>query len=435
MNKRSLIKHSGIVFFITILGSGTGLLREITFAHYLGTSAEFDALTAVLNIILFVNSNISALIPFIVIPYLSHSLVHGDQSSLKNQLSHIIVFYGVISLGLVIIGEIFAPVIINFITPGFSRNIHELAVLLLRFGLFISVLAIAIGIVRSTLNAFKVFAAPALESIFFNAGIIGFLLISIKILEVNHVLSVILGIISTYILFFFFLKKILTKKADLNFDIWNGFNIGGVSTLARSAFWLILARSLHTLGPIILLAFASTLGEGSVSAFGYVQRLIVFLIGTSLNSFLIVFFPFLSEQANRGDIKTLKRRMTKYVPTVLMISILMAIIIMFSREWIVRLIYVHGSFGEESTKPVSDLLFYYTPWMIFFPLSAFLDRVFFAVKDYKSILMASAIGLVSLFFTAQFLIPLMGLNGLGLASSTQQLIYSMVLLIALMVKR
>lgn len=155
-----------------------GLVRQRAFAHYLGTSAAADAFTAAFRIPnllqnLFGEGALSASF----IPVYA-GLVSGKEQDEADRVAGAIGALLALAVSVVVIlGVVFAPVLVTVIAPGFAGDKRELTIRLVRIlfpgaGLLV-ISAWCLGVLNSHRRFFLSYAAP----VAWNVVIIGTLLV------------------------------------------------------------------------------------------------------------------------------------------------------------------------------------------------------------------------------------------------------------------
>ena len=174
----NLVKSTGTFGFYTIISRILGYLRDVLIAIFLGTSFLADAFFVAFRIPntfrrLFAEGTFNAAF----VPSYTEELVKKNSKSIKfaNQIFNLL-FLGLFFLVLVV--ELFMPVFVSLIAPGFVENKEkiELAINLTRitfpFLLFVSLSSFFAAI----LNSHNKFAAASSAPIILNLVLIGILI-------------------------------------------------------------------------------------------------------------------------------------------------------------------------------------------------------------------------------------------------------------------
>jgi len=428
-SERRLFSSSILVFSLTIGGQFLGFLREIIYSKYFGTSASFDVFTLVLSVILFFGSIFSS-IPFFLIPTLSKSIVDGDEKQLNTEISTIIFLILCTGIALVLFLGLFSTRLMHAAAPGFDGQKFEAALYLFRIFTPIIFFLILAHFLRGFLNLYKLFFAPALESIIFNLGIISAVVLGWNVFNIHSTTVISVGYYISYTCFIsycvFEVSKVVKLNWNLDFDI--------LKTLSKEFFLVLLSTLLNSLGPLILMWHGSFLSQGAISGLGYVQRLMGFALCNVVNSFLVVFLPNASMQFHKNGVEGLRKDTERMVMIFLAISVFLVGLFIVNGEVIIRIIFQRGKFGDESVRTVSGILLFYTPWVMVFPISNLSSRIFYIQKDYKTLCMISAMCILVTLTAAPVLSGLLGVKGLALTSSLNKIAFG-VLIISVLYKR
>ena len=424
----NIARQGTIVLGLTFLGQLLGFFREALFGKYFGTTYAFDAFTLTFSIILFVNSFL-IVIPFFSIPTLAKVYSQENHAEFFRQLSQIAVLVLAIVAVIIAAGEMWAEKVVMYAASGFkkSSDTFNFSVFLMRVSVPILFLLALTKLLRSVLNLWNIFAVPALESIFFNVGIIATILFAWRWLDIKSPVSVSCGYYVGYFLFVSLCFWVFLKSIKLSF-FWR-IDFHTMKTIMGGFSLLLIATAFNFMNPLVLMWHASHLPEGAVSGLGYVNRIMSFSIANIVNSFLVVFLPMSAVAFAKNDMEHLKAETEKLLLNFFTISIFVSAFIILNGETIVRLIYGRGLFDENSVRLVSGLLYCYLPWVLFFPLSNVAVRIFYVYKDYRNLTIISAAGLLLTLMLAPFLRKQLGVNGLGLMSSFHMICYSSALLV------
>lgn len=428
-----IIYSSIIVFILTSAGQLLGFFREAIFGKYFGTTRSFDAFTLIFSIILFASSLLNV-VPFFLIPVLAGAYSRKDRAEFTRQLLQIVIMVFFIVAMFVLIGEVFADRIVALFGVGLinDKNVFNFSIFLMRFSIPILFLLTLSQILRSLLNLQNLFVVPAMESLIFNIGIITSITLSWNYFNIKSPISIVLGYYLAYTVFIFLCFFLLTRLEELSFwkiiDFKTVMDFKTIKGLTNDLLFLLVATCLNYLNPLVLVRYASYLSEGAVSSLGYVQRIMSFSIGNIVGSVLVIFLPTASIYFAKKENTHLREDTEKIMKIFLTISIFAVGFIFLNNEILVRLIYHRGVFDEHSVRLVSGLLYYYLPWIIFFPLSNISTRILYVTRNYKHLALISAAGLLFTLSVVPTLQKNLELNGLGLMSSLHMAFYSIMLI-------
>ena len=377
----NLIKSTGTFSFFTIISRLLGYVRDILIAVILGAGPLADAFFVAFRIPntfrrLFSEGTFNAAF----VPSYS-SLLHKKKHS-ENFASKI---FNLLILGLfflVIIIEIFMPLFVFLIAPGFEEDSQklELAITLTRitfpFLLFISLASFFSAI----LNSHNKFAIASAAPIILNILLIGVLLFG-KILndQLVYYLSytVTLSGILQFIFLYFFVKKYFLPKFKLDIKIDQKVKIF-FKKLLPSIFSSGVTQINILVGTVIASFQAS-----AVSYLYYADR--VYQINLAIAGIAIgtVILPQLSKHVRSNKKNKIRLIQNKALELSLFLSIPAAIALLIASEEIISSLFGYGSFDKESAKNSAQALFYFGMGLPAFSLIKVFSTFFFARNNTK----------------------------------------------------
>ena len=315
----------------------------------------------------------------------------------------------------VILGEIFAPVVINLVAPGFPPDLTDLSVKLLRemfpYIFLVSLVAFSGGI----LNSFYRFFAPAFSTVLFNAAIIvSALLLSRKLSVESLALGVIVGGILQLLLQVPFLR-------DVGFSLHFARRISRETLqVLRNVIPGIFSFAVRQFSMLIDTVIASFLSGGAISYLYYANRLVQLPLGIFAVGISQVLLPRLSQQSNGKDfLKDLKLGITLCSAVVVPSAVGL---ILFGLP-IVDLIFNHGRFSSEDLKLTAQVLCGYSMGIFFFSAEKIVTNAYYSLNNYNlPVKVAGGTLVLNLIADLIFCFPLgLGVAGLALGTSLTSL--------------
>ena len=220
----NLIKSTGTFGFYTIISRLLGYLRDILIAIFLGTSLVADAFFVAFRIPntfrrLFAEGTFNAAF----VPSYTKELMKGKSPSNKfaNEIFNLLLV-GLFTLIIVI--EIFMPVFVSLIAPGFVEDTKkiELAINLTRITIPFLMFVCLASFFSAILNSYNKFAAASAAPIILNLVLIGILFFG-KLLNDKLVYFLSYGVsIAGFLQMIFlykFVKKFYVINLSFNFKI------------------------------------------------------------------------------------------------------------------------------------------------------------------------------------------------------------------------
>jgi putative peptidoglycan lipid II flippase len=422
-SSQSVARSAGVTSIAVLASRLTGLVREITLAHFFGATAAYDAYLLGFRIPnltrdLFAEGALSsAFVPTFVEALQKKS--RQDAAHLANLVATaIILVVGTLCLA----GMVFAPEMVDLLAPGFRQiaGKHELAVRLTRimcpFLLVVALAAQAMGI----LNACNQFALPALSSSMFNVG-------SLAVgLTLGLVAGPYLGI------------------PTIEGMAW-GVLVGGciqlgaqVPALVRSGFVFRpaidwdhpgLRQILRLMGPAILgsaavqinvmvnTSFASEI-NGGMSWLGYAFRLMQLPLGLFGVAIGGATLPAISRSAARGDMDDFRRTLSRSLGLVFLLTIPSSAGLFVLGPSIIGALFERGEFTSFDTQQTALALGWFAIGLAGYSALKVLVPAFYALKDARTPMFVSLASIAINYAVVSTMTTQTGFGLAGLAMST-----------------
>jgi len=416
-SERGLARSSAVVGGAVLASRLLGLVREQVFAGFFGAGRELDAFITAFRIPnlfrdLFAEGALSAAF---VTTFSQKLEREGDASAwrLANLVIHAL---ALVVGGIVIVGIITAPGLVDLIAPGFAATPGktELTVFLTRllfpFLFLVALAAVAMGM----LNAKERFGVPASASSFFNLG------------------SIVAGLATAWWLAPDYMSDLWSSggRAALSSDAAARAITGmAVGTLVGGALQLLvqvpslyrlkyryqpglsfrdpgLRKVLALMGPATIGAaavqvnvmvnnnFASTLGDGAVSwlnvAFRFTQ-LPIGLFGVAVG---VVALPAVSRRVARDDMKGFNETVTRALRLVFALTIPAAVGLAVLAPQVIGLVYQYGRFEAYDTTMAAQALVAYSLGLAGYANIKVLVPAFYALGDARTPALVSCLSIV-----------------------------------------
>ena len=378
----NLIKSTSTFSFYTLISRILGYLRDLLIAIFLGSGPVADAFFVAFRIPntfrrLFSEGTFNAAF----VPSYSSELVKGKKQSeiFANKV------FNLLSLGLlliVLIIEVFMPLFVFLIAPGFIENTDklDLTISLTRitfpFLIFISLSSF----LSSILNSHNRFAAAAAAPIILNILLILTLLLQ-KYLNDNLVVYLAYAVTAAgliqLIMLLFFVRKFYVPKISFNFKIDDKVKIF-FNKLLPSIFSSGVTQINILIGTIIASFQAS-----AVSYLYYADR--IYQINLAIAGIAIgtVLLPNLSKYIQSGNKKKITFIQNKSLELSLFLSLPATFALLIASEEITSALFGYGSFDIESVKNSSKALFYFALGLPAFSIIKIFSSFLFARHNTK----------------------------------------------------
>jgi putative peptidoglycan lipid II flippase len=400
---------------LTMVSRVLGLLREMTKAALLGTSALGDAFSVAFMIPnlfrrLFAEGSISAAF----IPTYKEYLLAGDGEKTGEFLSSSLTILTVLVSAAVGLGMLLCPLFI----PIFGQEALDETLLLTRimfpFLGFISLAALFQGI----LNTLGVFAPSGLGPILLNITVIG-CSYGLGRLTANPARSMAVGVL---------IGGFLEWAVQVPFTSRRGIRLGftglgralrnsGTRQVLRLIAPTIVGMAAYQLNDLVSTVLARRAGEGILSSLQYSLRLQELILGVFAVSIGTVLLPDITEAAKTGDWDRYNRRLIGAMDIIALITIPLTFFALSQGESLIRLLFQSRRFDDESVRLTLSAFRYHMPGLFFIALNRILAPAFYAQSDSRSPTLAGILGFGVNMVLAAILTGLMRGAGIALALS------------------
>ena len=379
----NLIKSTGTFGFYTIISRILGYLRDILIAIFLGTSFIADAFFVAFRIPntfrrLFAEGTFNAAF----VPSYTSELVKGKSKSKKfaDQIFNLL-FLGLFILVLLI--EIFMPIFVSLIAPGFVGDAEklELAISLTRITFPFLIFVCLASFFAAILNSHNKFAAASAAPIILNLILIGILFFG-KLLNDQIVYYLSYGVSIAGLLQLVFLYKFVNKfysfKVNFNFQI----------TKPVKLFFQKLLPSIFSSGVtqinILVGTIIASFQASAVSYLYYADRIYQINLAIAGIAIGVVILPQLSKYVQKNKKNKINLIQNKALELSMFLSIPATIALMIGSYEIVSALFGYGSFDKVSVQNSANALYFFSLGLPAFALIKVFSSFFFANHDTKT---------------------------------------------------
>ncbi len=379
---RGVARNTAIFSFLTGVSRVVGLLREIVFAGYFGTTGFASAYAIayqVPNYIaqLFAQSALSAAF----VPVFTDLLQKGRRNEAV-RLASTLFWIMLIGLGAITAVFILAAGVVMplFIGAKFSHDLNALTVGLSRV-LFPVILLLGLnGLLVGVLQSYDHFTIPALSPAVWNLVIIVLLvLLAPHFHGEDKIYAFAIGILAAtvvQVLLAFGALGRIDFRLRVHID-WRDPRIRQVLTLMLP---VMLGLGIVNLDQLINAAFGSLVSTEAPSAINNAFRIYMLPQGVFSVAVATVLFPTLSRMASNREPGAMRRAVGSGMRQINLLLIPAAAFMVVLPTPIVRLVFQRGEFNAQSTHLVSIALFWFAFSLPFGGLNLLLTRTFFAVQ-------------------------------------------------------
>jgi len=420
----ALLRSAGIVAIAFIASRLLGLIREVLVAYLFGTGGDTSAYVAAFRIpdllflIIMAGSFGSAFVPVF-----AGFLGRGDRERAW-RLASAVLTWSVLSVAVVaVLAFVFAgpltDLMVGEMAPEFRRKTVDLMRLLLLSPIFLGLGIAAKGI----LEAQDQYLYPALAPLVYNVGIIlGGLLLADRIGIYAFGVGVVVGAVGHLAI-----QIPAVLRSGLRFRPTLDPRTDGLGTVWSLLLPRVLGQAAFQVNFIVVTRFAGSIDDASISGLNFAWQLLMLPHGVLALSISTVIFPSLSRLWDQGRTDDVRALFLSAIRPLVYLTIPASVGLFAFRESIVRVLFGFGAFTDESAVLVAAPLAYFALGLVGYALVEALTRVFYAMRDTITPVIAGVSTIVvNIALCALFIGPL-GIAGLALSLSLTTLIEGVIL--------
>lgn len=422
MNK-NVFKTASIMIIFSMLSKVLGFLRDYMTAIKFGTTMEADAYLMASNIpnILFVIIGVAITTTFI--PIYNEIKQNKTKKELIEFYSNVLSILVIISFALTILAEIFTPILVKIIAPGFYGDKLQLTILLTRILSSVIILNTVIYMFNSILQCEGNFFAPASIGIPYNIIlIIYYIFFSDKYGVIGISIFVSIALVLQIIILYNYLKKVNFKyKFIIN---WKDKNLKRMLILLLP---VCIGTGMTQLNGIFNGIFSSSLDSGSVAAMNYALKLNTLISDIIIMSIITVAYQNMTQIAAVNNNKELENESNKNIIIMFIVLIPIILVSFILGEYIVRILFERGAFDSNSTYLTASAFRYYSIGLFGIAINNLLTRVCYSIKDTKTPMIASIISIIINIILGFIFVKELGIKGIAIASTIGVIVSAIIL--------
>lgn len=375
-----MLKKSLGTMTITMISRVLGLFRGTLIAYFFGADSLTDAYYSAFKISNFFRQLLGegALGNTFIPLYHNKKKENGEEEAQKyifSVLNITFIFSFIVSILMII----FASPIINITVVGFSPEIKEVAVRLLRIMSFYFLFISLAGMIGAALNNLGYFFIPASTSIFFNLSIIIAAIFLTKYFNIDALAyGVLIGgflqLLIVLIPFIFIFKRYL-------FNI--NFKDKYVKLLGIKIIPMLVGVFARQINTIVDQFFASFLVAGSITALENASRIYLLPVGVFGVTISNIVFPSISKAASYKDEKEINKLLVSSINFLNFLSIPSLFVLTIYSKEVIKLIFSYGRFDNIAVKITAESLFFYSVGLIFYVGVQLISKAYYAMGDNK----------------------------------------------------
>jgi putative peptidoglycan lipid II flippase len=417
--KTFFLKKVFSIGIITFVSRVFGLLREMVITALLGTSLYSDAFYlayAIPNLFRRFSAEGAMLSTFIPVFTKLHQT---DQNYAKKFSANFFWSLALLLTVFCLVFLFFTPQLLsNVFARGFQGATLEQSIFFTRIMFFYILLISLTAVYQSILNYHSLFFPSAFSPVLLNIVIIiGGLVIGRK--TENAALGLSIGVLlggltqllyshfSAYKLQYPFFRKITLFDKE-------------VRRAFRKMLGGIFSAGIYQLNIIIGYSIASSLYTGSIASLTISNRLIEFSLGILIVSITTVLLPQLAKLVAAKKISLAKEKLQEALLFSSFITLPATIGLLLTGEYIIRILFFRGNFGEHSVELTNQALLFHTAGLFFIAWNRILTSNLHSFQLFqKPAIIAFFAMLLNVFLCLQT-VQVLGHAAIALASSASQ---------------
>ena len=419
MNKKHLIKTTGIIGLATAISRVLGFVRDIFIANFFGTGMAAQAFFVAFRI----PNSLRDLVGegaanAAIVPVLTGYKTKGEKKEFL-RISKVLFNISFASLSaLTLIGIIISPLIVRLIAPGFIREPSTLQ-LTVQLNRMIFPYLILIGLTAYTmgvLNTERHFAGPAFGPCFLNIALI---LASVWLCPNIGVMGLVIGVLAGGVLQLA-LNVVVMYRKGITIDFREGLRHPAVKKIGLLLIPRAFGSAIYQVNIFVDTMLASLswiVGSGGVAALYYANRLIQFPLAIFGLALAQAALPKMSHEFSTNDMTRLKDTLSFSLRMTFLIMIPASVGLAVLGMPIIKMLFQRGEFTDYSTYITNSALFFYAFGLCAYGGIKLLVTCFYSMHDTITPVKTALISVILNVALNLILMWPMKLGGLALATS------------------
>lgn len=409
-NKKTLMGITIITLTCKILG----FIKNSVLAYYYGTGTVVDAYVMTFAIGTITCGWIAGLVGNFTPIY--KKLEINNSKSAIGFASNTFNWIYLIVVVLFFLLQLFAPVVVKFVAPGFDKETYELTVKFFRSYIISVLFYTGFRFSQEFLNCNKYHLQAIFPDILMSSLCIVAIIVSAYTKREFLIWGYIFAILAEFIIEISVSRnKGFIFQKHLKFD-------SSIKMLFAMAVPIFMSDTLLQINTLIDKIFASRLDSGTVAAMDYANTMREFAYQIGTIAILTTIYPKLSEcrAENRmvefisTTISSINYMTVWYLP---MIAGIFAV-----GDLIIDIVYRRGQFGRDAALMTTNIFVIYSISLIALAYRAIFLKAFYALQKTKYVFVTSSFNVFFNVFLNFILVPRLGYLGLAIATSTAALL-------------
>lgn len=425
---RRIAGAAGIMMAAILASRLLGVVRNAVISHRLGQKFEADVYYAAFQLpdLLFYLVAGGAL-SSAFIPVFTEHLATGREREAWRIFSTVACVMFVLVGAFVVVGWVFAPLLMQLVVPGASAEKIAQTVPLTRILLPAQLCFFLGGLLMGAQQAHQRFLIPALGPVIYNVGII---VGGIALVPWLGTAGLVWGALGGALVGNFLLQAWAVRRLGAIFTVSFHARNPAVMKVWRLMLPVVLGVALPQVSIWVNRAFASALGDGPLAALTNANQLMQVPLGVFAQAMAVAIFPTLSAQAARGELTHLRETASAGIRSLLFLTVPVSLWMLLLARPTVALLLQHGKFGPDDTRLTATALAYYCLGIFAWSAQSILSRAFYALQDTRTpVVIGTAVTILFVPLNWLLMSPAgLGIRGLALATSIAATLNCLVML-------
>ncbi|ENJ9655708.1 murein biosynthesis integral membrane protein MurJ [Clostridium botulinum] len=428
MKENKTLKSSVFVMLLIILGKVFALIRDSLIAAKFGATYITDIYNFALGMV-YLLTTISYGLTTTFIPIHTEGLQKGDKKESNKFVNNVLNTFSIGTIILTILMIVFSKYIIYIFGHGFQKDLMvfntsiKITRIMLLSLIFISLQSVITGVLQSHKQFFEPAAMAMVSNIVY---ILYLVFLTSKYGITGFAIATVIAFLAQFLI-----NVPKYKKLGYKYTTYMDFKDSKIKEIFYLMIPVIISTSVIQLNAFVNRSFATNIYFGAVTILDCANKINtlayeVFAIGIAM-----IVYPTLSELATKNDKKQYKVALGRAINMILIIMVPAAVGIAVLREPLINVIFKRGAFSENAASLTSQALLLYTPAMIAYGVRDILNKAFYAIKDTKTPMINSFIGIVINIVINILLIKYLGVSGLTLATTISAILITIMMLLDL----
>jgi putative peptidoglycan lipid II flippase len=375
-----------------------GQVREMIFAGMLGADAVTDQYVAAFRIPDFLNYLLAGgFLSITFIPIFARYLADDDEAGGWEALTAIVKPITAGIVGLVVIGWVAAPTVIELIYPDFTTGQIDATVRLTRIVLPAQVFFVLGALFAAVQYAKGVFVIPTLAPIIYNAGIIGGGIAYALATGDADPEGFVWGALAGAFVGNFAVQWWGARRVGMRLTASTGWNHPALRRYLTIAVPLMIGQSIVVLDETFMSVFGDLAGDGAQTQLQYARRTMFVPVGVIAQAAAVAAYPFLARLFAGGEVGRIAATVDRALRWVLVLSIGAAAAIAALSLPAIRVLFERYEFTTADTEATSAALFFFAFAIPIWGALQVLTRAFYARQEmWTPVVVGSATTVVAL---------------------------------------